>query len=125
MLYSREIDDNAKIQLIILFTLCNAKRPVRYDDLINIIFENCNVNFGEFQIALAHLEEIKHIGKTLDESGCDLFFILPEGEQSNSYFESSIPVYIRNPIKKYIKPYFKEEDSKDKIIAEAKNIGND
>ena len=125
MLYTNEIDDNAKIQLIILFTLYHAKRPVRYDDLINLIFENCNVNFAEFQIALSHLENIKHIGKTRDESGCDVFFLLPEGETSNSYFENTIPVYIRNPIKKFIKPYFKEEDAKDKIIAEAVHHGND
>lgn len=125
MLYSREIDDNAKIQLIILYTLSCAKRPVRYDDLINIIFENCNVNFGEFQIALSHLEDIKHIEKTTDDTGCDVFFLLPEGETSNGFFENSIPVYIRNPIKKYIKPYFKEEDAKDRIIGEAEHIGND
>lgn len=125
LLYSNEIDDNAKIQLIILFTLSHAERPVRYDDLINLIFENCNVNFGEFQIALSHLEDIKHIGKTRDESGCDVFFLLPDGETSNTYFENSIPVYIRNPIKKFIKPYFKEEDAKDKIIAEAEHLGND
>ena len=125
MLYSKEIDDNAKIQLIILFTLSNAGRPVRYDDLINIIFENCNINFAEFQIALSHLEEIKHIGKTLDDSGCDIFFLLPEGKASNEYLEDTIPVYIRNPIKKFIRPYFKEEEEKSKIIGEAICLGND
>lgn len=119
MLYNNEIDDGAKIQLIILYTLKNAARHVRYDDLINIIFENCNVNYAEFQIALSHLEDIKYIDKASDETGCDLFYLLPDGEASCSYLEDSIPVYIKNPIKKYIKPYFKEEDTRQKIRAEA------
>lgn len=125
MLYSNEIDDGAKIQLIILFTLKNAARTVRYDDLINIIFENCNVNYAEFQIALSHLEEIKYIGKSTDETGCDVFYLLPEGDASSEYLEDSIPVYIKNPIKKYIKPYFKEEDAKQKIKAEAVAVRGD
>ena len=122
MLYSNEIDDNAKIQLIILFTLKSAQRPVRYDDLINLIFENCNINYAEFQIALSHLAEIKYIDKSTDKTGCDVFFLLPDGIASSEYLEDSIPVYIKNPIKKYIKPYFKEEDTKQKIKAEAVEV---
>lgn len=125
MLYKREIDDNALIQFIILFTLSNADRPVRYDDLINLIFDNCNVNYAEFQIALHHLVEIGHIGKTFDNSKCDVFYILDAGKEANQYFEGSIPVYIKGPIKKYIKPYFKEDEAQQKIKAEINNIRSD
>lgn len=125
MLYSKEINDNAEIQLIILFTLCSADRSVRYDDLINLIFDNCNVNFGEFQIALHHLMEIGHIGKSTDETGCDVFDVLEAGREANMYLEQSIPVYIKNPIKKYIRPYFKEEEARRKIKAEPEQFRND
>jgi len=125
VLYSKEINDNAQIQLIILYTLCAADRPVRYDDLINLIFDNCNVNFGEFQIALYHLIEIEHISKTSDKTDCDVFFVLDAGREANKYLEQSIPVYIKNPIKKYIRPYFKEEESRRKVKAEPEQFRND
>ena len=51
-----------------------------------------------------------------------MFFLLPDGIASSEYLEDSIPVYIKNPIKKYIKPYFKEEDTKQKIKAEAVEV---
>lgn len=117
MVYNREINDNAKIQCIVLYTMSVADRPLRYDDLINLIFENCNVNYVEFQIALAHLEEINHITKLHDDHSCDVFVLEAPGKEAIKYLEDTIPAYIRAPIKKFIKPYFKEEAAKQKIKA--------
>ncbi len=117
MVYNREINDNAKIQCIILYTMSAADRPLRYDDLINLIFENCNVNYVEFQIALGHLEEINHITKLHDDHSCDVFVLEAPGKEAIRYLEDTIPAYIRAPIKKFIKPYFKEEAAKQKIKA--------
>ena len=91
MVYNREINDNAKIQCIILYTMSAADRPLRYDDLINLIFENCNVNYVEFQIALAHLEEINHITKLHDDHSCDVFILEAPGKEAIKYLEDTIP----------------------------------
>lgn len=118
MIYNREINDDAKIQCIILYTLWIANRTVRYDDLINLIFENCNINYVEFQISLNNLVEIGHINKGVDNSGCDVFALAQAGKESVKYLQTTIPAYIKSPIKKYIKPYFKEESERQKIKAE-------
>ncbi len=117
MVYNREINDDAKIQCIILYTLSVSGRALRYDDLINLIFENCNINYVEFQIALSHLSEINHISKSLDSSGCDVFELTPAGKEAIKYLENTIPAYIKAPIKKFINPYFKNEVAKQKIKA--------
>ncbi len=122
MKYKREINDNPIIQIIILSTMCKIGKAVRYDDLMNIIFENCNINYGEFQIALEHLIEIGYITKSHDLSGCDVFCVLPEGRESNQFLEGSLPVYIKEPIAKYIAPYFHEEESRQKVRAEIEEI---
>lgn len=118
MVYNREINDDAKIQCIILYTLWVADRTVRYDDLINLIFENCNINYVEFQIALNNLVQIGHINKGTDNSGCDVFALAGAGRESVEYLQNTIPAYIKSPIKKFIKPYFKEESEKQKVKAE-------
>lgn len=122
MLYNREINDDAKIQCIILYTLSESKRKVRYDDLINLIFENCNVNYVEFQIALSNLVDIGHISKSLDINYCDVFCLTKSGEDAINYLKDTIPAYIRYPIKKYIKPYFKEETAKQKIKSDIEKV---
>ncbi|MBQ7976796.1 MAG: DUF4364 family protein [Clostridia bacterium] len=125
MEYNREINDGAKIQCIILYTLSVSERALRYDDLINLIFENCNVNYVEFQIALSNLTEIGHITKTLDTTGCDVFSLNSAGAEAIKYLESTLPAYIKIPIKKYIKPYFKEETAKQKIKSAIEAVRND
>ena len=115
MVYNREINDDAKIQCIILYTLWVSHRTLRYDDLINLIFENCNINYVEFQIALSNLTEIGHISKSQDTKNCDVFALTNAGKEAILYLQNTIPAYIKSPIKKYIKPYFNEESSKQKI----------
>ena len=66
-----------------------ADRPLRYDDLINLIFENCNVNYVEFQIALGHLEEINHITKLHDDHSCDVFVLEAPGKEAIKYLEKN------------------------------------
>ncbi len=124
MTYNREINDGAKIQCIILYTLSVSERPLRYDDLINLIFENCNVNYVEFQIALGNLTDIGHISKNLDTTGCDVFALNTAGAEANKYLEATLPAYIKIPIKKFVKPYFKEENAKQKIKSSIEEIRN-
>ena len=55
MLYQREINDPVLIQFIILYTLNQAKDYVPYNNLINLVLDNCNINFQDFQVALDNL----------------------------------------------------------------------
>ena len=67
MLYQREINDPVLIQFIILYTLNQAKDYVPYNNLINLVLDNCNINFQDFQVALDNLEHTHHV-KTFLES---------------------------------------------------------
>ena len=67
MLYQREINDPVLIQFIILYTLNQAKDYVPYNNLINLVLDNCNINFQDFQVALDNLEHT-HLVKTFLES---------------------------------------------------------
>lgn len=117
MLYQREIDDSVLIQFIILYTLAKVKKAIGYDTLLNLIMENCNVNYAEFQIALDNLLETKHIQTFFGEKKRPMFEILQKGIDANDFFQSNIPIYIREPIKESIKPILREENEKKRVRA--------
>ncbi len=118
MLYKKEITDQVMIQYIILFTMAKADRIVTHNQLTSLVLDNCNIKFTDFRIALDNLEKTGHIrifqppGK---ETYCEL---LSRGREANTFFEHQIPVYIREPIKNYISPFFKEDAIKRSVTAE-------
>ena len=115
MIYKREITDPVMIQYIILYTMAEAKKIISHDDLTSIVLDNCNIKFTEFRIAVDNLEKIGHIRTFYagyKKMYCEL---LKEGKQANSFFYKKIPSYIREPIKEYIKPFFKEEENKKSV----------
>lgn len=117
MQYTREIDNDVLIQYIILFTLAKADRHVTYKQLTGLIFENCNIEFSNFQIALTNLEETGHIRSfSLDEL-TTVYELLPKGREANKFFENNVPIYIREPIAEAILPYFNEEAKKRSVRA--------
>ena len=118
MLYDREIFNQVTIQYIILFTLLKADRIVTHDQLTSLVLDNCNIKFTDFRIALDNLEKIGHIrvfspdGK---ETYCELLSL---GKEAAGFFAKKIPVYIREPIEKYIAPFFNEDEKKQSVRAE-------
>ena len=44
--------------------------------------------------------------------------LLPKGEESNGFFQKSIPIYIREPIEQSIAPFFREETLRKSVRAE-------
>ncbi|MBQ6557779.1 MAG: DUF4364 family protein, partial [Clostridia bacterium] len=66
MLYQREIDDSVLIQYIILFTLSKVDNAVPYNELINLVLDNCNINYGDFQVALTNLVKTDHVSTYLE-----------------------------------------------------------
>ncbi len=117
MQYTREIDNDIMIQYIILFTLAEANRHVTYKQLSGLIFENCNIEFSNFQVALTNLEETGHIRSFAVDELTTVYELLPKGKSANEFFKSNIPVYIREPIANTIAPYFNEEEKRRSVRA--------
>lgn len=118
MLYKREIYDQVTIQYIILYTLAEANRIVTHNQLTSLVLDNCNIRFTEFRIALDNLETIGHI-HTFSPDGKETYCeLLPLGKEANGFFYHKIPKYIREPIKEYIAPFFREDAIKKSIKAE-------
>lgn len=114
MFYKKEIDDYVQIQFIILYTLACVKQAVAYDMLINLILENCNINYTDFQIALSNLVETEHV-RTFDGDDKPMYEIEQKGLDANTFFNKKIPVYIKEPIRNAIKPLLKKQAEKDRI----------
>lgn len=109
MLYQKEIDDYVLIQFIILFTLNNADAPLLYRDLVNIVMENCNINFNDFQIALGNLTETNHVRDYMEGERRRMYTVTQKGSAAGEFFARHIPVYIREPILESIKQLYIEE----------------
>lgn len=118
MKYTREIDNSVMIQYIILFTLATADRHVTYRQLSELIFNNCNIEFSNFQIALSNLEETGHIRRfSLDEL-TTVYELLPKGKEANKFFCGNIPIYIKEPIAEAVPIFFNEEAKKRSVRTE-------
>ena len=116
--YTREITDMVLIQYIILFTLAKADRIVTDSQLSSLILDNCNINFSDYRIALDNLSGIGFIRVFNSGDNNQYCELLPKGVESIEFFQSSIPIYIREPIEKSIAPFFKEEELKKSIRSE-------
>ena len=109
MLYQREIDDSVLIQYIILFTLSKVDNAVPYNELINLVLDNCNINYGDFQVALTNLVKTDHVSTYLEGERNQKYKITDKGLNAIEFFQSSIPIYIREPIAESVKQLFIEE----------------
>lgn len=109
MLYQKEIDDSVLIQFIILFTLNNADSALPYNELVNLVLNNCNINFNDFQIALTNLADTGHVHAYLDGPHLQKYEVTPKGANAGEFFKTHIPVYIREPIQQSIKEMYREE----------------
>lgn len=109
MLYQKEIDDSVLIQFIILYTLSNADGPVMYRDLLNLVMENCNISFTDFQIALDNLVTTNHVDTYLEGERRQMYKVTTKGSVAGDFFAGHIPVYIREPILDSIKQMYVEE----------------
>lgn len=115
MLYQKEIDDSVLIQFIILFTLDNVDRPVAYNDLLNLVLDNCNINYNDFQIALDNLTATDHVRTFLEGEHNQIYAITQKGSNAGGFFKSQIPIYIREPIEASIKELFRSERIRNSI----------
>lgn len=118
MEYTREITDMIMIQYIILFAMAKSNRIVTHNQLTTLVLDNCNINFTDFQIALDNLANIGFIRLFNAGDNNQYCELLPKGVESNSFFQSFIPVYIREPLEKSIAPFFHEEELKKSIRTE-------
>ena len=125
MLYQREIDDSVLIQLIILYSLCKADSALPYNELINVILENCNINYNDFQISLDNLVKTNHVRAFIPEGHNQKYEITEKGRNAGDFFSSSIPIYIREPIAESIKQLFIEERRKHAVEGEISPVRGD
>lgn len=114
MVYKREIDDFGMIQYIILYTMAEVKEAISYPMLINLVLENCNITYTNFQIGLSHLVETEH-ARTFDCDGMTMYELEEKGFEVNAVLYKKIPIYIREPISKAIQPLFQREREKNRI----------
>ena len=96
MLYQREINDPVLIQFIILYTLNQAKDYVPYNNLINLVLDNCNINFQDFQVALDNLEHTHHVKAFLESEHNKKYKITKKVMNASDLYTPNIPVYIKN-----------------------------
>lgn len=126
-MYTREIDDPVMIQYIILFTLSKASRRVTHSQLTCLTLDRCNISFTSFQIALDNLVQIEYI-KILPngfDENMPIYELTDKGIQANSFFEHSIPIYIRDQIEEHIKPFFEQENLKHSVRAKLVELSKD
>lgn len=109
MLYQKEIDDSVLIQFIILYTLSKVDSAVPYNELLNLILDNCNINYNDFQVALDNLITTNHIHAFLESEHIQKYEITEKGMNASDFFTTNIPIYIREPIDESIKNLFIEE----------------
>ena len=125
MLYQKEIEDYVLIQFIILYTLSNADKPLPYNHLLNLVLENCNINYNDFQIALDNLVTTKHIKKYIESGHNQIYEITHKGAEVADFFGKQVPIYIREPITESIKNLFIEERRKNAIQGEITPVRRD
>lgn len=118
MLYQKEIDDNVLIQFIILYTLCKVDSAVPYNELINLVMDNCNINYNDFQVSLDNLVKTNHVHAFLEGKHNQKYEITQKGQNAGEFFKSNIPIYIREPIDESIKELFLEERRKNAVQGE-------
>ncbi len=115
MLYQREIDDSVLIQLIQLHALDKARVPLSHEAMMNIVYEGCNINYGEYIIALDNLVRTNHVKKYLDADGRTMYRLLDKGKHASEFFDDHIPNYISDPIDLAIKPVLERENAKNRV----------
>lgn len=115
MLYQKEIDDSVLIQFIILYTLSNADAPVAYNELLNLVLDNCNINYNDFQISLDNLVSTNHVRNFIESGHNQKYELTQKGTAAGEFFATHIPVYIREPILESIKQLFLEERRKNSV----------
>ncbi len=115
MLYQKEIDDSVLIQFIILYTLSKVDDAVPYNELLNLVLDNCNINYNDFQVSLDNLVTTNHVESYLEGSHNQKYKITQKGMNAGDFFTSAIPIYIREPIDNSIKELFREARRKNAI----------
>ncbi len=115
MLYQKEIDDSVLIQFIILYTLSKVDNAVPYNELLNLVLDNCNINYNDFQVALDNLVQTKHVRAFIEGAHNQKYEITQKGMNAGDFFTSNIPIYIREPIDNSIKELFKETRRKNAV----------
>ena len=125
MLYQKEIDDSVLIQFIILYTLSKADSAIAYNELLNLVLDNCNINYNDFQVALDNLVTTGHARAFLEGEHSQKYEITQKGTNAGDFFTSNIPVYIREPIDKSIKELFIEERRENAVRANITPVRRD
>ena len=109
MLYQKEIDDSVLIQFIILYALSKVDSAVPYNELINLVMDNCNINYNDFQVSLDNLIKTNHVRTFIEGAHNQKYEITQKGINAGEFFSSNIPIYIREPIDESVKALFLEE----------------
>ncbi len=117
MEYEREIDNDLLIHFIILYTLHNVDHPIEYNDLLNIVLENCNINFNDFQISLDNLVNTDHAITFLKTEYVRVYEITEKGRNLAKDLTDRVPIYIREPIMRDIKELYLEERRRNAVQA--------
>lgn len=125
MLYQKEINNSVLIQFIILYTLSKADDAVPYNELLNLVLDNCNINYNDFQVALDNLVQTRHIRSFIEGGHNQKYEITQKGMNMGDFFTANIPIYIREPIDASVKELFKEERLKNAVQSNISPVRRD
>lgn len=117
MIYDKEIDNPILIQSIILHTLHKADCLLAYGDMLNVILENCNITFTDFQLSLDNLVQTNHIEGLMTGSNIQKFRLTEKGKNVVEFFQGKIPVYLREPVEASLKDALREERLRNAVRA--------
>ncbi len=109
MIYEYEIDNTIIIQSLIMHTLNEADRLLEHRDMLDVILENCNINFTDFQLALGNLVDTNHIESLMTGKNQQMYRITEKGKNVVDFFRERIPIYLREPVEEALKDLLREE----------------
>ncbi len=117
MLYSKEIEDELMIQFIILYALTHADEEMPYADLLNVIQNNCEINFTDLQLGLDNLVQTGHVTEKKVSEILTLYGVTQKGSYVTEFFYNQIPLIIREPIDASIKELYIEKRRREAVRA--------
>ena len=125
MLYNKEIDNTTLIQFIILYALNKANELVAYGDLLNLVLENCNIRYTDFQLSLDNLVSTKHAEGLITGKNIQKFRITDKGRNLMDIVKTRIPIYLREPIEEAVKKLLHDERLRNAVRGKISAISPD
>lgn len=117
MPYNGLLKDGFYIKIIILYVLNNYGRPLTNQALTDIIIEEVDIDYFDFQKCLYELLSVSYV-KYFEEETADMYDLTEEGKKVSVMFEKRIPYLIRQKLDTCIKNKLESLEPRGKVEAD-------